>query len=581
MDPNLFREISEVNWPTDEDWQNLAQTSLKDRPWKDPMRGPMKGHPAWRILYTEADLPEGFQPLPTVSEAPCSWASLTTLSPDASIEQLNTLLLDDLHAGASALVFRAHPQAQNWSPSPNACRRLLEGVELDLVEVICDLPLYRNLPNNSKSKVIPRQAILGHATDWGVQEDAGRMVLDTSLLKERGAPPALELAAALASLTELITQSPVPLQEIRIETAVGTTFLSETARIRALKRLLDILKNELNRPDLVVHVQTQSAFTDLSLKDIWTNLLRMTTSTASALLAGSHLHTLYPHDARVARDNAFSRRLARNISAILREESFLTALMDPLQGAYAMERRTEDHCEGAWELFQTIQKNGGWSRWITSQSAQEMLRRSRMQLLQTEELRRPGSLGTAEFPNAQERADLEHHEAPEALFSPQPRLTQPSSDDVGQPLFVADLYAWLAQELASAWPTHDQDGYGALDLIFYGSLKELSSRISWTENALLSVGLKPRILDGSTTSPETPMTQDSPYVVLVSTDQRYANELSQLMDSLPQGKKVILAGKLQEEGSLATRPHAEIHLKANLFEIFHQILSEVRRGGQS
>ncbi|HEY9487435.1 MAG TPA: methylmalonyl-CoA mutase family protein, partial [Chryseosolibacter sp.] len=56
-------------------------------------------------------------------------------------------------------------------------------------------------------------------------------------------------------------------------------------------------------------------------------------------IEGDHPPSLFP-------------RWSRNVSSILREESFFSNIADPLAGAYALDAITNSIAKSAWELFQ-------------------------------------------------------------------------------------------------------------------------------------------------------------------------------------------------------------------------------------
>ncbi len=47
-------------------------------------------------------------------------------------------------------------------------------------------------------------------------------------------------------------------------------------------------------------------------------------------------------------------RIARNVSNIIREESYLDKVADPLAGAYAVENMVDRLAQEAWKNFQQI-----------------------------------------------------------------------------------------------------------------------------------------------------------------------------------------------------------------------------------
>ncbi|NRA12641.1 MAG: hypothetical protein HRT57_11860, partial [Crocinitomicaceae bacterium] len=99
--------------------------------------------------------------------------------------------------------------------------------------------------------------------------------------------------------------------------------------------------------------------TNKSLRDPYTNLLRQTTETMSASNGADSILVL-PYDL-YSTDGAseHSKRMALNISLILKEESYLDKVIDPSGGSYSVEALTKLIGEKAWSYFQSIEINEG------------------------------------------------------------------------------------------------------------------------------------------------------------------------------------------------------------------------------
>jgi methylmalonyl-CoA mutase len=89
-------------------------------------------------------------------------------------------------------------------------------------------------------------------------------------------------------------------------------------------------------------------------------MLRAALEAMAAVLGGCDTLTVEPYNARFAEPDALSRRMARNVHAILREESYLAKVADPAAGAYYLEHTTYALAGRAWELFQAVEGQGGY-----------------------------------------------------------------------------------------------------------------------------------------------------------------------------------------------------------------------------
>ena len=79
----------------------------------------------------------------------------------------------------------------------------------------------------------------------------------------------------------------------------------------------------------------------------------------AAMLGGTQsLHT-NALDEAIALPTDFSARIARNTQIVLQEETGMTKVVDPLGGSYYVESLTQSLVDGAWELIERIEAEGG------------------------------------------------------------------------------------------------------------------------------------------------------------------------------------------------------------------------------
>ncbi|MFL6022131.1 MAG: methylmalonyl-CoA mutase family protein [Marmoricola sp.] len=136
--------------------------------------------------------------------------------------------------------------------------------------------------------------------------------------------------------------------------------------------------------------------------DPWVNMLRTCVAAFAAGVGGADAITVLPFDAHLGLPDAFSRRIARNTSALLIHESHLGKVSDPAGGAYAIEKLTDDLAIAAWADFGAIEAAGGAAAVIADGSLQ-----ARIEQVVTERelqiaLRKRPLTGLSEFPNLAE-----------------------------------------------------------------------------------------------------------------------------------------------------------------------------------
>lgn len=196
-----------------------------------------------------------------------------------------------------------------------------------------------------------------------------------------GATTTQELAFTLASLVDTydhLTNDGLTLEQIvpktMLSVSVGTSYFLEIAKLRAFRvlmnRLLAAYDSSLafQSSSYFIHAQTSTFYDAKTTPN--TNLLRATTEAMSAIIGGCDALTVHPHDTVLdqteSTDNDFSARIARNVSILLKEESYLDKVTDPAAGSYYIENLTNSLVDAAWPLFLEVDKQGGFASALAS-----------------------------------------------------------------------------------------------------------------------------------------------------------------------------------------------------------------------
>lgn len=144
---------------------------------------------------------------------------------------------------------------------------------------------------------------------------------------------------------------------------IGSNYLNEIAKIRAMRSLWSKIIHAYSPAHACSHTCAMTAIVgcmNKSLLDPHTNLLRQTTEVLSAMCGGVDQLVVLPHDLYSDRGmSSISQRMAINIPLVLREESYLDKVIDPLGGSYSLEQLTTKIGKKAWETFQSLEKSGG------------------------------------------------------------------------------------------------------------------------------------------------------------------------------------------------------------------------------
>ncbi|HET6152089.1 MAG TPA: methylmalonyl-CoA mutase family protein, partial [Marmoricola sp.] len=176
------------------------------------------------------------------------------------------------------------------------------------------------------------------------------------------------------------------------------------AKLRAARRLWDRVL-ELSGVPAEARRQRQHAVTSrpmMSKYDPWVNMLRTCVASFSAGVGGADSVTVLPFDAHLGLPDAFSRRIARNTSALLIHESHLARVTDPAGGAYAIEKLTDDLARAGWADFTEIEEAGGAAAVVADGSLQQRIDTVVAERELQIALRKRPLTGLSEFPNLDE-----------------------------------------------------------------------------------------------------------------------------------------------------------------------------------
>lgn len=151
----------------------------------------------------------------------------------------------------------------------------------------------------------------------------------------------------------------------------------------------------------------------MTRRDPWVNMLRTTLACLGAGVGGADSVTVLPFDHALGLPDAFARRIARNTSTILMEESHLARVIDPAGGSWYVERLTTELADAAWAFFQEIERAGGQAAALGSGLIGERLAATWAARSKDLARRKEPVTGVSEFPHLAERL-VERKAAPAA-----------------------------------------------------------------------------------------------------------------------------------------------------------------------
>jgi methylmalonyl-CoA mutase len=536
-----------------------------------------------RPLYTADDAPAlsgrglpGHPPYvrgATESGAAASGWDVRTRHAGPDAEAARRAVLQDLETGATSLWLVLGEGALSVSELP----ALLDGVYLDLAPIALDAGAY---------SAQAAQALLTIAGQRGVDpgELRGTFGADPIGVRARtGGPADLDVLAALAALAALGEQSEQgeqgtawpkmrvatvdgtvyadagasDAQELGIATAVGVAYLRALtdggrsiddalaalefrwsvgveqfpgiAKLRAARRIWSRVA-ELSGAGENLRGQYQHAVTSaamLTRRDPWVNMLRTTIACFSSAVGGADAITVAPFDSAIGVSDEFARRIARNTSAILHDESSLARVVDAAGGSWFVESLTEQLAERAWDVFVTIERAGGALAALDDGTIDGLLAATRARRDEDIAHRRAPITGVSEYAFVAE-APVER-----------PRLAGAPADGLLPRIRYAEAFERL-RDRADAAPQRPR-----VYLATLGPFAAHSARAGFAANLFQAGGIE------AVTGPVDEFESSGiPVVCLCSSDGGYADEAAAAARSLRAAgaRQIWLAGRGPYEG---------------------------------
>ncbi|MFG2143359.1 methylmalonyl-CoA mutase small subunit [Streptomyces sp. NPDC048696] len=455
---------------THEQWQRLVEGVLR-KSGKDvsgaaaeeALSTPVEDGLTTRPLYTARDsAPDagypGFAPFVRGSRAEGNAADgwgVRQRHADPDPAAANAAVLADLENGVTSLWLAV---GRGGVPV-SGLARALDGVYLDLAPVVLDAgaefeAAAQELLHLYAERGVPAEAArgnlgadpLGHEARTGEAVDAAPAVALARLCGERypglraltvdalpyheaGGSAAQELGASLATgvaYVRELTSAGLSVEEACAQlefryAATADQFLT-IAKLRAARRLWARVAEASGAP--AAGAQRQHAVTSpvmMTRRDPWVNMLRTTVACLGAGVGGADAVTVLPFDHSLGLPDGFARRIARNTSTILLEESHLARVIDPAGGSWYVERLTTELAESAWEFFRTIERAGGLAAALRSGLVGDELAATWAERSKKLARRREPVTGVSEFPHLAERP-VERAAAPAVPSGGLPRV---------------------------------------------------------------------------------------------------------------------------------------------------------------
>lgn len=189
------------------------------------------------------------------------------------------------------------------------------------------------------------------------------------------------------------------LPRMRVSLSVGSDYFMEIAKIRATRWLWSKMAEAYGVEDASVYIHARTSLWNKTCYDAHTNMLRVTSEAFAAVVAGVDGMHVGPYDEVAGKTDEFSRRIARNIHVILREECGLDQVIDPAGGSNYIEWLTDQIAGKSWGMFQEIDAAGGMIVALEDGSIQKQIDATYQQKRQNVRRRKDSIVGANMYPD--------------------------------------------------------------------------------------------------------------------------------------------------------------------------------------
>ena len=243
------------------------------------------------------------------------------------------------------------------------------------------------------------------------------VTVSAGIFSNAGSTIVEELAFALSAgndylsrLTDAGVDADTAARKLRFSFSVTSNYFMEIAKFRAARMLwANIVKGYAPAKNcackMMIHART--ADWNQTVYDPYVNMLRGTTEAMSATIAGVHSLEVTPFDAAFENPTEFSKRIARNVELLLKNESHFDQVVDPAGGSYYVENLTQSIAAEAWKLFLEIEEKGGYTEAYKAGFIAERIKASAAAKDKNIATRRQILLGANQYPNFTEVAGKE------------------------------------------------------------------------------------------------------------------------------------------------------------------------------
>jgi len=396
--------------------------------------------------------------------------------------------------------------------------------------------------------------------------------LDAAVYHNAGGHAVHEVGYSIALAVEILdslTEAGISANEFFrntfVKSAIGSSYFMELAKVKTLRialhqlsALYDIIINPVE-----IQVFTETSKWTKSALDPYNNIIRNTSEAMAAIIGGCNTLQVHPHDSGYHQPDTFSKRMARNISSILKEESYFDKVIDPSAGSYYVESLINNLYQESLQLLKDTEALGGWWASYQKHILQESIRQVRKTKHSHLSTRKAIQVGVNSYVNASDTSVVKYAAIQEEEYQLKPNA-------LSNPFVELKSYT---DAFFNDFPMYKNVKLLALS-------PQSRPRMEFARNFFETAGfIVNETKGGFEEIAKVGINSEESILVLCGTDEDYGNYAVQLAKDLRNSqKKLVLAGYPQDlvtpliDAGLKTF----IHLKTNVTETIFQITEDLK-----
>lgn len=505
-------------------WQEVATTSLRGLPFEKLVTKTIEGIDLYPLYTEQSGKLDSLHPIREAKQE-AGW-TIAQMQYAKDAHEFLTNLKESLERGNEAIVYDGKMPMRWDAETLKALAQLAVQYPIYLFNVAKTdsiVNVFTYITGEDCERVTGVVEIEGAATLLKNYPNIRTIGANVTEVHHLGADAVTELALVLAKAAdeaEKASSFAQVNQQFFARFAVDTHFFMEIAKLRAFRVLWGALSTAYGE-EKTIHIPllSETSMRSFSTLDPYVNLLRAGNSAFSAILGGTDLLTVHPHDV-LTNPGETSIRLARNIQLVIKEETQVNEVLDPSGGSYFIEALTKELVEKAWALFVEIDAFG-YENYLESDHYKariEALHTARIEAVATA---KHSLVGTNVY------ADLSANDDSKAAVQVEGRLAEP--------------FEKFRQTFEKEQPT--------IALLTFGALKDFKARADFVSGFFATAGLETIWSPAFETVEEAVRwVQETSidYVVVCATNERTEEIMPVLLEDVSKQLVIDVAGKYNE-----------------------------------